>query len=192
MADGSVMIAMIGATKGSFGSVGSTCSTSCGAAPTQEHSSDACPSSGKAMAGGLLSASSPFLARKNVSGREISPLLWRFLLLHRRSLLTWKSLLQQLNPLKQRRTFHMDHRNGRAHRTPKALPEQISPCNQMGPCNVPLVIPCMLRSVGLSATAPCGCFTPRPFAIAVHAPFARAVNNPPPPSHPYSTLPSFS
>src|SRR2546425_11015986 len=58
MADGSVMIAMIGATKGSFGSVGSTCSTSCGAAPTQEHSSDACPSSGKAMAGGLLSARS--------------------------------------------------------------------------------------------------------------------------------------
>src|SRR5260370_2033691 len=70
MADGSVMIAMIGATKGSFGSVGSTCSTSCGAAPTQEHSSDACPSHGKAMAGGLLSPSTPFLARKNVSGRE--------------------------------------------------------------------------------------------------------------------------
>src|SRR5260370_22286693 len=70
MADGSVMIAMIGATKGSFGSVGSTCSTSCGAAPTQEHSSDACPSSGKAMAGGLLSASTPFLARKNEPGRK--------------------------------------------------------------------------------------------------------------------------
>ena len=63
----------------------------------------------------------------------------------------------------------MDHRNGRAHRTPKALPEQISHGPRMGPCNVPLVIRCQLRSVGLSATARCGCSMPRALAIAAHA-----------------------
>src|SRR2546428_2569742 len=79
MADGSAMIAMIGATKVSFASVGSTCSTSCDAAPTQEHSSDACRSSGKEMAGVLLCASSPFLARKMCQGERASR---RLMLVH--------------------------------------------------------------------------------------------------------------
>ncbi len=85
----------------------------------------------------------------------------------------------------------MDHRNGRAHRIPKALPEQISPCNRMGPCGVPLAIPCMLRSVDRSATARCGCSMPRALAIAACAPCASAVKNLAPPSNRDASVPSF-